>query len=163
MGAYENRIRELETMLHKADDERQTFVAHIARLTRRNELLQARLDESIGREARVQADAMDAPQVDAPLRQVMRLQVVTRVERRGAGMSSGRKAELRAQRLEAIHQALRVAGGPLTVQGLADATGLSYQTMYAFLYAPRDDYGLEKVKFPDGTLAIQPVREMATA
>lgn len=54
-----HRIGELERQRDRADLERETFLGHIRDLHYRNDLLQQRLDESIGREARKAADDLD--------------------------------------------------------------------------------------------------------
>jgi hypothetical protein len=56
---YRDRIAVLETQLDRASLERQTFVDHLARQERRNELLQDALDDAVERVSGLQAQIMD--------------------------------------------------------------------------------------------------------
>jgi ABC-type transporter Mla subunit MlaD len=56
---YRDRIAVLESQLDHASLERQTFVDHLARQERRNELLQDALDDAVERVSGLQAQIMD--------------------------------------------------------------------------------------------------------
>lgn len=122
------RVAELEAVLHKMTDERAVFVLHIQAEQRRNVLLQARLDDAIGREARLVADKLDDARVLAPVQSA-----------EGANYF-GASARYMA--------ALASFGRPATVGEIAKVAGKSSSAVQQWVYHNQERCGLVKAYGP---------------
>lgn len=116
-GELRARIRTLERQVDAAGLERKTFLLHLRRLEYRNDLLQARLDDSIGREARQAADALDTIAIaKAPVHR----------------LSAARKDQATI-RAASYRVAMQSIGRPATAVEIAQVLGLERQRVYNWL------------------------------
>lgn len=122
-------IRVLERQVDAAGLERKTFLLHLRRLEYRNVLLQARLDDSIGREARQAADALDTVTVaKAPIQRI-----------------SAARQEQAVIRAASYRVAMQSIGRPATSVEIAKVLGFERQRVYNWLNTTGRKHGVTSV------------------
>lgn len=130
---YRRRIKDLERQRDQAELDRETFLGHIRDLHYRNDLLQQRLDQSIGREARTAADALDTTTM-----------ATTPV--RGPFLDKQEQAQIAVATYRA---AMHGIGKPATAQEIARFLGYSRMRVYNWLNVTGRKHGVVKTTDED--------------
>lgn len=123
---YRYRIQALEKQRDAWDLEKQAFLGHIRDLHYRNDLLQQRLDQAIGENARRQADAMDTVKVEA-------------APERRQGIAKKEQAVLRVATYRVAMQSI---GRPATAKEIAHVLGYKRDRVYNWLINTGKKHGV---------------------
>lgn len=130
---YRKRIKSLERQLDQAGLDRETFLGHIRDLHYRNDLLQQRLDQSIGREARTAADALDTV-------------TISKVPAPQSHTNRQHEATVRAATYRVAMQSI---GRPATAVEIARVLGYSRTRVYKWLDQTGRSHGVIKTVAED--------------